>query len=73
MQVDNVLEAHGLMALIMSPAPLEQGLPCLTCQDRCAQDRMTETLGLNLSCAIPAEMRSISLSGLLRNRSEHPT
>lgn len=74
-QVGNVLETHRLllMPLPMFLAPLEQGLACLTCRHRRAQDRMTETQGLNLCHAAPGEMRSISLLGLLRNRSEHPT
>lgn len=63
----------GSCAVLEGTSSLQSRSCRLTYPDRCAKDSQTEMLGFNLSCAIPGEMKSISLLGLLRNKSEHPT
>lgn len=65
--------SRGSCAVLEGTSSLQSRSCRLTYPDRCAKDSQTEMLGFNLSCAIPGEMKSISLLGLLRNKSEHPT
>lgn len=66
--------SRGSCAVLEGTSTVQSRSCCrLAYPDRCAKDSQTEMLGFNLSCAIPGEMKSISLLGLLRNKSEHPT